>query len=138
MNFEEAKQKAIKYIGISKKTIYEVKQKLNRLGYNQDIIDEVISYLLDIGYLDDNDYAESYIRQCTRLLNYSIFEIKQKLLQKGIKKDIIEEKISFLYDTDYEKKITEKLLSTKCKNMDPIRIKQYLYRRGLKLYEEDL
>lgn len=45
MNFEEAKQKAIKYIGISKKTIYEVKQKLNRLGYNQDIIDKVISYL---------------------------------------------------------------------------------------------
>ena len=104
MNFEEAKQKAIKYIGISKKTIYEVKQKLNRLGYNQDIIDKVISYLLNIGYLDDNDYAVSYIRQRTRLLNYSIFEIKQKLLQKGIKKDIIEEKISFLYDTDYEKK----------------------------------
>lgn len=63
---------------------------------------------------------------------------KTKTIAKGNKKDIIEEKISFLYDTDYEKKITEKLLSTKCKNMDPIKIKQYLYRRGLKLYEEDL
>ena len=51
MEFENAKQKAIKYIGISKKTEYEVRQKLIRLGYNQDIVDMVISYLLDIGYI---------------------------------------------------------------------------------------
>ena len=94
MEFEEAKQKAIKYIGISKKTEYEIKQKLIRLGYNQDIIDMVISYLLNIGYVNDYDYVEAYLRQNERFLKYSIFEIEQKLLQKGIKKDIIEFKNS--------------------------------------------
>ena len=132
MEFEEAKQKAIKYIGISKKTEYEVKQKLIRLGYNQDIIDMVISYLLNIGYVNDYDYVEAYLRQNERFLKYSIFEIEQKLLQKGIKKDIIEEKKYILKDIDYDKKLLEKILETKCKDMDELKKRQYLYRRGIK------
>ena len=132
MEFENAKQKAIKFIGISKKTEYEVKQKLLRLGYNQDIVDMVISYLLNIGYVDDSDYVKSFIKQNERFMKYSIFEIKQKLLQKGIKKDIIEEEIVVLDKSDYDKKLCEKILTSKCKSMDELKIKQYLYRRGLK------
>lgn len=137
MEFEHAKQKAIKYIAISKKTKYEVKQKLIKIGYSQDVIDMVISYLLDIGYIDDYDYVESYIRQNERFLKYSIFEIKQKLLQKGIKKDIIEEKMSVLEDSGYDKKILEKLMNGKCKDMEPLKQKQYLYRRGIKFDLDD-
>jgi len=136
MNFENAKQKAIKFIGISKKTEYEVKQKLLILGYNQEIVDMVISYLLNIGYIDDIDYVKSYIKQNERFMKYSIFEITQKLLQKGIKKDIIENEITILEDLEYDNKVYEKLMLTKCKDMEPLRLKQYLYRRGLKVDEE--
>ena len=136
MEFENAKQKAIKFIGISKKTEYEVKQKLYRLGYNQEIVDMVISYLLNIGYIDDVDYVKSYIKQNERFMKYSIFEITQKLLQKGIKKDIIENEITILEDLEYDNKVYEKLMLTKCKDMEPLRLKQYLYRRGLKVDEE--
>ena len=136
MDFENAKQKAIKFIGISKKTEYEVKQKLLILGYNQEIVDMVISYLLNIGYIDDIDYVKSYIKQNERFMKYSIFEITQKLLQKGIKKDIIENEITILEDSNYDRKIYEKLMLTKCKDMEPIKQTQYLYRRGLKVDEE--
>ena len=37
-DFEVAKEKAIKYIGISKKTQFEVKRKLSMLNFNEDII----------------------------------------------------------------------------------------------------
>ncbi len=131
MDFEAAKQKALKYIGISKKTEYEVTQKLIKLGYNQDIVDKVISYLLDIGYINDYEYVNAYIKQSKRLLNYSTFEIKQKLLQKGIKKDIIEEKLDILKESNYDRLLFDKLISGKCKNMDSLKQKQYLYRRGL-------
>lgn len=43
--FWRSKAKSYKIHRNFQKTIYEVKQKLNRLGYNQDIIDKVISYL---------------------------------------------------------------------------------------------
>ncbi len=136
MDFEIAKEKAIKYIGISKKTKFEVYSKLKRLNYDDDIIEKVICYIEDLGYINDYEYVDAYIRQCMRLFNYSIYEIKNKLLQKGIKKDIIEEKVQILYDDEYDEKVLGKLLNGKLKNFDDLKKKQYLYRRGLKLDKE--
>ena len=141
MELEIAKQKAIAYLVKSKKTEYEVALKLKKLGFESEIIDDVINYFKNLGYIDDNEYVDAYMRQCMRLQNYSLFEIKNKLLQKGIKKDIIEEKLQKFEEKnyDYEKNIVEKLLKSKLKNMEDIKQKQYLYRRGFKnisIYDE--
>lgn len=47
-DFEVAKEKAIKYIGISKKTAFEVKRKLSMLKFNEDVIYEVIDYITEL------------------------------------------------------------------------------------------
>jgi regulatory protein len=132
MNFEIAKEKAIAYLVRSRKTENEVRLKLKKIGCSSELTDKVIKYILELGYIDDNEYVDAYIRQCMRLPNYSIFEIKNKLLQKGIKKDIIEEKLQFLEESDYEKNIIENLINGKLKNMEELKRKQYLYRRGFK------
>lgn len=132
MGFEEAKFKAIKYLGISKKTEYEVMSRLRKLDVDEDIILKVIDYLIELGYIDDNDYIESYIRQNVRIQKYSIYEIIEKLKIKGIKSDKVESKIYTLMPSDYEEKIVEKIINIKSKNLDEIKIKQYLYRRGFK------
>ena len=132
MNFEEAKFKAVKYLGISKKTEYEVLIKLKRLDVDKNIIDKVIVYLSEFGYINDLDYVESYIRQSERMLKYSIYEIEEKLKSKGIKSDIIENKLDALASSNYENKIIEKIINTKSKNSDEYKIKQYLFRRGFK------
>lgn len=137
MDFEVAKEKAIRYIGISRKTEYEVFQKLKKLKFDDEIINKVIEYIKNLNYLNDHEYVDAYIRQCMRLQNYSIYEIKNKLLQKGIKKDIIDEKIEVLYESDYEKNVVEKLLKGKLKNTDDGKRKAYLYRRGFKTFKED-
>ena len=133
MSFEEAKEKAVRYLVIARKTEYEVRNKLKKSNCEGEIIDKVIDYLNKINYINDNEYVDAYIRQCMRLLNYSIYEIKQKLLQKGIKKCIIEEKLIDLEESDYEKKLIQKLLNGKLKNMENLKQKQYLYRRGFKI-----
>ncbi|MNV72721.1 Regulatory protein RecX [compost metagenome] len=67
-----------------------------------------------------------------RLLKYSVYEIKQKLLQKGIQKDIIELKIYKLADFNYDNLVIEKIKLSKGKILDDIKLKQYLYKRGFK------
>lgn len=133
MEFEIAKEKAVKYLVVARKTEQEVYNKLIKLKFDEGVVLEVIEYLKSIKYIDDNDYTDAYIRQCMRLMNYSIYEIKNKLLQKGIKKCIIEEKIENLRQSDYEKDLKEKLLNGKLKNMEELKQKQYLYRRGFRL-----
>ena len=138
MDLQIAKEKAIKYVFVSKKTEYEVRNRLKKYRFDEDVIEKVIISLKENKYIDDNDYIDAYLRQSMRLLNYSLYEIKQKLLQKGLKKDIIEKKLTKLKDLNYENKVVEKLLLTKCKLMDDLKQKQYLYRRGfVKIYIED-
>lgn len=128
-----AREKAIKYIGVSKKTEYEVRQKLKRLQVTSSVIDEEMDYLKELGYIDDRDYAKSFVKQCYKMMLYSIYEIKNKLLQKGVNASIIEEELELLKDSDYELNTVEKLKNGKLKSYDEEKKKAYLYRRGFKL-----
>ena len=128
-----ARDKAIRYIGISKKTEYEIRQKLKGLRIASSVIDEEIEYLKELGYIDDRDYVKSYIKQCYKMQNYSIYEITNKLLQKGVKTSIIDEEIDSLKESDYEQLVVEKLLNGKLKSYDEMKQKNYLYRRGFRV-----
>ena len=128
-----ARDKAIRYIGISKKTEHEIRQKLKGLKIASSVIDEEIEYLKELGYIDDIDYVKSYIKQCYKMQNYSIYEITNKLLQKGIKASIMDEEIDSLKESDYEQQVVEKLLNGKLKSYDEIKRKNYLYRRGFRV-----
>lgn len=128
-----ARDKAIRYIGISKKTEFEVRKKLKGLKVASSVIDDEIEYLKELGFIDDLDYTKSYIRQCNKMMQYSIYEIKNKLLQKGVKASIIEQELEMLKDSDYESNTIKKLINGKLKSYDEAKQKMYLYRRGFKV-----
>ena len=128
------RDKIIRFIGISKKTEFEVRQKLKRLNVTSFAdINEYISYLKELGYINDEEYVISYIKQEERFLNYSIYEIKSKLSLKEIDKSLILKYTGNLEESDYENLVIQKLLNTKLKSYDENKKRAYLYRRGFKL-----
>jgi regulatory protein len=133
MNFEEAKERAVKYLVLSLRTESELKTKLRKLNVEEDIISEVTEYLKSIGYIDDSKYVDAYLRQCINIPKYSLYEIKMKLIQKGINKELVGNKIEAFEGYNYEKNLIEKLLNGKLKNMEPLKQKAYLYRRGFSI-----
>lgn len=130
MGFEEAKEKAVKYLVLALRTEEEVKNKLRKLDVDEDIIFEVTEYLKSIGYIDDSKYVDAYLRQSISIPKYSVYEIRMKLIQKGINKELLLNKLDDFDRYNYEKKLTQKLLNGKLKNMEPLKQKAYLYRRG--------
>ncbi len=88
--FASIKQKAFYYLYIKSRTRYELLSKLKLKYTNKEIIKEVLDYLEENLYLNDIDYATSYI------LTHKNSRVKNvmKLMQKGIKKEDI--------DTAYE------------------------------------
>ena len=130
MDYETAKEKAVRYLVLALRTEEEVKNKLRKLNVEEGIIVQVTEYLKSIGYIDDEKYVEAYIRQCINIPKYSKYEIRMKLIQKGINKEILSEKLEELDNCDYENKLIDKLLKGKLKNMEPLKQKAYLYRRG--------
>ena len=53
MEFEEAKERAVRYLVLALRTQREVENKLRKLKVNDEIIFQVVEYLKDIGYIDD-------------------------------------------------------------------------------------
>ena len=137
MNFEQAKERAVKYLVLALRTEKEVKDKLRKLNVEEDIIDEVCEYLKGLGYINDVYYTEAYLRQCESIPKYSKYEIRMKLIQKGVDKELVSEKIANNLNPNYEVKIVEKLMNGKLKNMEPLKQKAYLYRRGFKLSDNN-
>ena len=131
MNFEDANEKAVRFLATSLKTEYEVRQKLFKLNCETNIADKVIEHLKEISYINDEEYVNAYIRQCKKLPKYSIYEVINRLKQKGINDENLAKCKYELENSEYELDLVNKLKRKKS-NIDPLKLKAYLYRRGFK------
>ncbi len=79
---------AVKYISSKVKTEQQIKDYLYKKEFHAPTVNVVISKLKEYGVINDEMYAESYIRSNT---NFSKMKLKQKLYTFGVKKDLIED-----------------------------------------------
>ncbi|WP_067138988.1 regulatory protein RecX [Oceanivirga salmonicida] len=124
--FASIKQKAMYYLYLKSRTRYELYSKLRLKYSDKELINQVLDWLEDNLYLDDIDYAISYI------LSHKNSKIKNtmKLMQKGIKKediDIAYEDIPKEIEENQLIKEVEKLLEM---NTDKNKIILKLTRKG--------
>lgn len=78
------------------KTEKGVKEYLKQKGYPDECIERSIEKLKEYGYLNDELFAESYIKTYSNLKGSK--KIKYELINKGVDKQIIEEKLADLID----------------------------------------
>ncbi len=69
-------------------TEYQILQKLKKNGYPQETVDEILTYLKECHYLDDDRYIEHYLECYGQRLSRR--QLQQKLRQKGLDAEKIE------------------------------------------------
>ena len=121
--------KIMKYVVFKRRTENEVRQKCKLLKYDENMIDQIINYLKENEYLNDESYVEKYIQNVMRLKCCSINEIKIDLLKRGIDDDLIEKNINDELQ-EYETDSARMLAHKKNKTMDIEKIKKYLINKG--------
>ena len=89
--FDKLKTKVLKYVLYKKRTEAEIRQKFSENSGK--MLDNVVEYLRENNYINDEIYIEKTVNEYQRLKNMSIKEIEYKLLSKGVKKDTIDEYI---------------------------------------------
>lgn len=116
---------------------YEISGKLKNKGYPEKIIADLVFWLEDNNYINDELFAEMWAQ--FRLQNKPIgrYKLNQELRTKGIKQDIIQKVIDKTYKemdelTLARNLIKEKIVSSEIKNIktDPKKIYNFLLRRG--------
>ena len=97
------------------------------------MLDEIIEYLKEAKYLDDEDFIEKQVREYTNLKTMSIKELKYKLYAKGLDRKLVEQYIEKHYEElkEYEEKCIEKIRNKRAGDTEE-EINQYLYRKGYK------
>lgn len=130
-DFDEAKTRVLKYILYKKRTENEIKTKFGRT-YQEELLEDIIEYLKEAGYINDDEYVLKTVNQICALKNLSIKEIRYKLLAKGISKDKIDDYMSENREEmlEYEEKSASTVAYKKSSSMEKEEIKNYLIKKG--------
>lgn len=94
--FARAKETALRYISYRPRTVWEVVKKLTQKGYHQDIISHIVLFLKEYGFLDDQEFAEMWLRSRTGEKPCGRVRIYHEMMRKGIDREIIEESLSII------------------------------------------
>lgn len=89
---QTALAKVLNLISVRYKTQKEIENYLYQKGYLAPVVCFVIEKCLEYHYIDDERYVDGYIANHKN--TYGKLKIKQQLLQKGIKSNLIDEKLA--------------------------------------------
>ena len=131
--FDREKTRILKYILYKKRTEQEIKTKFGT-SIEQNLLEDIIEYLKEAKYINDNEYIQKTVNNFIALKNLSIREIQYKLMAKGLNKSDIED---YLYENkeeleQYETKSASNIIYKKSTSMEQEEIKQYLLKKGYK------
>lgn len=136
---KRAKLRAMHLLNDMWRTEFQLREKLTRNDYPADIVEAAINYVKSFGYINDYEYARSFIE--SRKERKSRREIYMQLVGKGVSKDLIDEAFEECYEHEDSSEAIRRLLEKK--HYDPEKtlpqekkkIMAYLVRKGFN-YED--
>lgn len=132
--FDKLKTKVLKYIMYKKRTEQEIRRKFANID-NQEMLEDVIENLKEIGYISDKNYIERAIAEFMNLNNLSIKELKYKLMSKGINSNVMDNYFdNHLEELEgYEIKSAKNIILKKQFSMEEQQLIQYLLKKGYRM-----
>ncbi|MGX9986165.1 regulatory protein RecX [Soonwooa purpurea] len=103
--FEEIKQKMLNYCVYQDRCHYEVEQKMRDFLLIPEAKDEILLYLIQERYLDEERFVRSYIRGKFYMKHWGRYKIQLNLKQKQISEKLISRCWDEIDDNDYKKTI---------------------------------
>lgn len=125
------KDKALNFLNTRAHSSFELKRKLLQRRYSESLIDELVKELNQIGLLNDESFAESYLDSLIRYKSFGFYGLKAKLKQRGIEQALIERLLKEKLDEQQEFLLAQKALE-RMKEKDPIKLAQALSRKGFR------
>ncbi|WP_270315800.1 recombination regulator RecX [Streptococcus infantarius] len=108
--FSYGKNLALYQISFKQRTADEVKKYLEKHEIDSQYIPEIIENLKKENWINDSQYVETYLSQNLTLGDKGGYVLKQKLLQKGVDAQLIDQKLAELDFSDLAEKTAQKLL----------------------------
>jgi regulatory protein len=129
-DFDRALLISLRYLQSRDRLQKEVENKLNEKDFSQEIIDQVINYLIQARFVNDERYVELFIESKSRIRGYGPHRLKQDLYRKGAPVELVDKYLSQMEPEDQLSKAIH-LLQKKYTNGAPYeKAARYLYGKG--------
>ncbi|WP_044171877.1 regulatory protein RecX [Flectobacillus major] len=138
---KEALKKAANFCAYQERTHREVKERLDEWGIWGDEADEIVVWLIENNYLNEERFAKVFAGSKFRVKQWGRLKIRQELKMRGVSDYCLQMGMNEIDDDDYintlQQLITKK--QAEIKDTNPLVVKQKLLRYTLsKGYEQDL
>jgi regulatory protein len=114
---EQAKQKALRYCAYQERSHQEVKNKLYEMGLYSSEVDELLTYLITEGFLNEERFAKAFTGGKFRIKKWGRIKITHALESKGLTRNCIRIGLKEIEEEDYYQTLTE-LLKSKIAELD--------------------
>ncbi|MDR3711146.1 MAG: RecX family transcriptional regulator [Capsulimonadaceae bacterium] len=91
---------AVRLLESRPRAVREIKDRLYTKGFEQDIVDETINKLTTLGYLNDAQFAQSWVESRSRSRPGGIRKRRSELIAKGIARDDIDSAVAPISEDD--------------------------------------
>jgi regulatory protein len=95
--YVRAKQRALDYLAHKPRTEEEVRRKLRRNDVPAPVLEDVVARLYELEYLDDEAYAQDYVRNRFSSKKYGPVRIRRELVERGIDRHTAEAAVDDLF-----------------------------------------
>ncbi len=128
---DKAYDRSLNMISRRPRSIWEMRQYLKQKDYDENVIEEILNKLSNRKYLDDEKFAEAWVRDRRALKKTSKRRIQQELRAKKVSDTIIQKVLS--EDEADEQDILRELIEkkrTQTRYQDDQKLIGYLIRQG--------
>jgi regulatory protein len=111
------KQRALSYLSRRLHSEKELLLKLKGKSYDEKLIKIVLNNLKNLSFLDDRNFAVSYIEEKLKRKKWGINKIRAALFSKGVSSNIIDEAISKFDNTENNLELVNELSRKKIEQL---------------------
>lgn len=136
--FIKAKDCAYRLLSYRPRSVKEISERLKKKGFTSSTIKKTIKYLSEINYLNDEDFAKTWVRTRLQLKPVGLALLRYQLRQKGVASETIEKAFAECASQYDECEAAGELALSRrrryrglrCRQKVKRRLYQYLHRRG--------
>lgn len=132
----KAKDRALNLLSYRSRSRTELARRLIRAGYDEDIVEETLSRLQEVGLVDDAQFSQGWVDSRVSGRGLGKSRVRWELRQKGVAPEVVEEALSSI-DPDEERTLAADAARRRWeKDKDPDlrsrrrRVASYLQRQG--------
>ena len=119
MTADQILDKMAKYCAYQERSVKEVTDKLKTFEISEKNREEIINYLIDNKFVNDERFAHAFVRGKINQSGWGVNKIRFHLIQKGVSKEIIDEALQSFDEEAYRQRLVE-VLKAKAKTVKAV------------------